>query len=215
MQSVKIAVLATAATLALSAQAQAATLVNAGFEAGLTGWTASNGLVDVVTSTGDALAQPYAPQEGQAFARLTAGEPDDVFTELSQTFTVNAAFRISGSAAFLAFDYLPYDDVALIHVFGPSGTRVLFTSSVATVGDYGASGWRTFESDVLAAGTYTLVAGVSDAFEPGGSSQLLLDAIQVRSVGTVVPEPSAWALMIAGFGGVGAALRRRPRTAVP
>lgn len=213
MRSVHIAALAAAATLALVGQAQAATLVNAGFEAGLTGWTASNGLVDVVSSTDDALAQSYVPQEGQAFARLTAGEPGDAFTELSQTFTVNAAFRISGSAAFLAFDYLPYDDVALIRLIGLSGSRVLFSSSVSTVGDYGASGWRTFESDLLAAGTYTLVAGVSDAFEPGGSSQLLLDAVQVRSLGTVVPEPSAWALMIAGFGGVGAALRSRRRTA--
>ena len=31
------------------------------------------------------------------------------------------------------------------------------------------------------------------------------------SVAGVVPEPAAWALMILGFGGAGAALRRRTR----
>lgn len=36
--------------------------------------------------------------------------------------------------------------------------------------------------------------------------------IQVGISGAAVPEPSAWALMILGFGAAGAAMRRRTRT---
>ena len=40
----------------------------------------------------------------------------------------------------------------------------------------------------------------------GGSE---LDLIRVAGFGTAVPEPTTWALMIAGFGLAGAGLRRR------
>jgi hypothetical protein len=44
----------------------------------------------------------------------------------------------------------------------------------------------------------------------GGGSVAQLD-VRGNTVTTGVPEPAAWALMIGGFGGVGAVLRRRRR----
>ena len=46
------------------------------------------------------------------------------------------------------------------------------------------------------------------AITPGGTYRLYLDRAATRAV-AVVPEPSTWALMIAGFGLAGASLRRR------
>jgi hypothetical protein len=51
------------------------------------------------------------------------------------------------------------------------------------------------------------------AFDAGAYEALALDDIQIGDVTAGIPEPATWALMIAGFGLVGAAARRR-RTAV-
>ena len=52
-----------------------------------------------------------------------------------------------------------------------------------------------------------------------GVDHQVLDSISYQSVDlgpgvTGVPEPASWALMIAGFGGIGAVLRRRPKALV-
>jgi hypothetical protein len=59
--------------------------------------------------------------------------------------------------------------------------------------------------------------GVTWAFgyENGaGGAQLGGVAVQLTGTGgSTVPEPAAWALMLIGFGGIGVAMRRRPRAA--
>jgi len=59
----------------------------------------------------------------------------------------------------------------------------------------------------LAAGNYLVGLKGSTAFDPGFSLDFLTP-IQ-SSAGLSVPEPSTWALLLAGFGGLGLALRRR------
>ena len=88
--------------------------------------------------------------------------------------------------------------------FDPDST-VLLTGAT---GGLGYTPWTNFRLD-LDPGTYTIEAGVVNFGDAFGESYLLLDAFKVS-----VPEPTTWALMILGFFGMGAALRRqRPQPA--
>lgn len=49
----------------------------------------------------------------------------------------------------------------------------------------------------------------SEVYSPSHAFAILGTAAAVSPVGTGVPEPAAWTLMLAGFGGVGVVLRRR------
>ncbi|MEW5687897.1 MAG: PEPxxWA-CTERM sorting domain-containing protein [Pseudomonadota bacterium] len=64
----------------------------------------------------------------------------------------------------------------------------------------------TFNKDRLEWFSYTML----------GNQGSQIDNVVLGDVATVggVPEPGAWALMILGFGGVGASLRRRSRLAI-
>lgn len=204
---------ATALTLA-AAPAAAATFVNAGFESGdLSGWTAAGGAVDVLTAADDfwqtpPLGEHFVATEGVDFARLTPGATPDVYTTLSQAFTLSAQSTLTFDAAFLAFDSLPFDDDAYVRIFDQTSNLVVFQSSVGAVGDFGHTGWQSFEAS-LGAGSYTFEAGVRDAQDPDSefSSRLLLD--NVSATAGAVPEPQAWSLMILGFFGMGGLLRTR------
>ena len=212
-------VLATAVTVS----AQAAPLANGGFGSGdLSGWAASSG-VAVVTGADDfsggspPFGQHYDAVDGDAyFAKLIAGE---TATTLSQAFDITEASILRGTAAFLAYEYLPYNDDAFVRLYRIEGAdevlvKELFASSVSDVLDGGHTDWTAFASQKLTLGSYVLRAQVRNHGEDGPvdlyySSHLLLDGVTLSAA--PVPEPAAWALMIAGFAGVGAALRLRSR----
>lgn len=200
----------------VSLPAQAATLTNTGFEAGdLSGWDYTSGYVEVVTEADDAVVSPpfgehFTATEGTYFVRLIAGESSGTYTTLIQSFALSGASRVSFDAAFLAFDYFPYDDDGYVRIFSTTSNEIVFASSVAAVGDLGHTSWARFTSGPLASGDYVLEAGIRnlDDPDPSYSSQLLLDNVSIAAV----PEPTTWAMMILGFGSAGAILRRR-RTA--
>ena len=213
-------------TGALSLPAHAADLANAGFETGdLTGWSFSEGFVQVVTFADDATQDPlfgehYLPTGGSYFAQLTAGVDVGVYSLLSQTFTLSGTGTVSGDAAFLAFDSAPFNDDGYVRILNAdTGALVysLFASDVNTVGDFGHTDWTHFTSGSLGAGTYTLEAGVRNNPEDTDNSvpsELIVDSFSVASQGgDAVPEPAGWMLMIAGFGGLGVMLRRRASAA--
>ncbi len=84
------------------------------------------------------------------------------------------------------FSYIAGAPASLDQNFGP----------VASASSYGYTQWQTFD---YTTGTYTEYA----------YARMSTDA--VYSVGNAVPEPASWALMIAGFGMVGGAMRRTAR----
>src|SRR5262249_26463589 len=74
-------------------------------------------------------------------------------------------------------------------------------------------------SDLVANAGSTQVAYVTIDLDAGtfvntpAGQQMLVDHLTVNGNSLGTPEPAAWALLIVGFGGVGAALRRRAKVA--
>jgi hypothetical protein len=180
---------ATAAlSLALAAPASAAVFVNGGFDTGdLSGWTFSNGFVNVVgsadDSTGNApfFGEHFTPTGGDWLAQIVAGVDVGTYSLLSQDFTLAQASTVIGDAAFLAFDEATYDDDAFVKIVKSTGEEFLFTRDILAVGDLGHTDWVHFTSSVLGAGSYTLVAGVRNSpNDPDNSypSQLLVGQLQ-------------------------------------
>ena len=87
--------------------------------------------------------------------------------------------------------------------------RNIFTASVASVGDFGSTGWQSWSFIAPTAGNYTLRLGVRNVTDDVGASYAVLDT-------AIVPEPGTWVMMIAGFAmvGLGARGRRRGVTSV-
>jgi PEP-CTERM motif len=213
---------ATAALVGLAALPAAAQIGNPSFEpVAADAWTAAGmGSVAYVTSVQPAFDTALAPTDGTQFALLTGGG-DDAYETLTQTFTLTKASTIGFDAAFLAFDEtsdgLGSDDDGFVSIGldGAVGPK-LFTSDVDTVGDFGNTPW-THVHILLGPGVYTIEAAVRNVgddnhggYTPGFDSQLAVDNFTV----TPVPEPQSWALLIAGFGGVGALVRSRRRGAL-
>jgi choice-of-anchor C domain-containing protein len=69
--------------------------------------------------------------------------------------------------------------------------------------------WETVSYSFLATGTSALISFSSDA-SGGCCFGPALDNVSIAAV----PEPASWAMMIGGFGLLGAALRRRERTGI-
>ena len=123
---------------------------------------------------------------------------------MSQTFTTGGGW-LSGWAAFLDEDG-QYNDFAFVRVYNDDGfNSELFRSNAFSVAPLGYTPWTRFYRQ-LGAGTYTLEAGIGNATDNFETSYLLLDSFAVTAT---IPEPASWAMMILGFFGLGAALRRR------
>jgi hypothetical protein len=64
-------------------------------------------------------------------------------------------------------------------------------------------------SDTYAGGTAVLRNGGAGTFDPFGNGDLLFRTYVEPQQPGIIPEPASWAMMIAGFGLVGAVARRR------
>lgn len=106
-----------------------------------------------------------------------------------------------------------------------AGTVLTFRLHVVTTGDNFLSGSGSANPDGIAhAAVDVTPAGTSVGFEDtyGGGDRdyndLLFAFTNTSNVAvpvtSAVPEPAGWAFFITGFGAVGAAMRRRQRTAV-
>ena len=208
---------ALAATVSLApACVQAAELMNGSFEDILTGWVADPFQLAIAPEIyhhdqNDVADKLFRPVDGYTFGVLAAYQPDDAGALdppvppklISQTFTTDGGW-LSGWAAFLDEDGL-YNDFAFVRVYNDDDNFTLFRSDAFSVAPLGYTPWTRFYRR-LGVGRYTIEAGIGNATDNFETSYLLLDHFAVTAT---IPEPTSWAMMILGFFGLGAALRRR------
>jgi hypothetical protein len=196
----KLSMIATAATLAFTAPASAATLID--FNTFLAGESVTNqyGSLGVLfsTRTGAAISNAaisvYFPGDGTPDAAVTNSidGADDRQEFLIITFTTPVSN--------LSLEYDNYGATYLgdtIKAYGLGGTLLETLSPTPGVADF-ALETISFTS-----------SGISyvEIQQPSNGWMFAVDNIQFN--GGAVPEPASWAMMIAGFGLVGAAMRRR------
>jgi hypothetical protein len=194
-----------AAALAITpVAASAAAFTNGDFEAGLTGWVAGgtvNAFLGSVYADGISTAATPA-QRANTYVFFGGGNVESTNT-LSQTFDT-----VAGATYNFSFDVLAVggNDVQnLSFDFGGVGATIEVTS----FNDF--SQYQTISSSFVASGPTSTVSFTNfsgfDGIDP------VIDNVIIRTNGTgAVPEPATWAMLLAGFGLVGA-VRRRQRLA--
>jgi hypothetical protein len=162
----------------------------------LTWWSPS--LNSHVTTDGTAIAAlPFA--QNMYFPHGT-GADDGTFFE---TALLSGNFNL-GSASTITFN-VQSDDDAFVYVDG--------TLIGQNPGIHGVTG-ANFTSDSLGVGGHNIEIFYADRENTGAflSVSLVSEGITVTPGG--VPEPATWGLMVVGFGGLGAMMRRRRSVAL-
>ena len=187
--------------------ASALSFTNGSFETGdFTGWDVVNSLggsASVVTNNSG-----FSATEGTYFANLTA---DSV---IAQNQSWAAGESLSFDWNFNANDYMPFNDYSILSIIaGGSTIDVVTLSNVATIGNYNATGWNTYEYTFASAGSGFISFGVYNALDQGLDSQLYIDNVggsNGNGNGTnPVPEPSTILLMGIGLIGLAGYSRKR------
>jgi hypothetical protein len=89
--------------------------------------------------------------------------------------------------------------------FSDGTSQSLLIPGVGTSGSVGALAFAGFTDPGKQISSITINTGSQDA----GWDDIGVDDVRFASAGSGTPEPAAWALMLLGFGGIGAAIRGR------
>ncbi len=195
-------------TFGIPGIANAISITNGSFETGdFTGWKVPggvSGVASVVTSSTADDGTIYSPTDGSYFAELTA--TSKIF---QKNLSWDAGDKLTFDWAFLAFDYMPYNDRAIFKAKGSSGSVLdsIKLSDVATVGDYGDTGWQSYEYTFTSAGSGKIIFKSKNYADELVDSVLLVDNIHGDVVTT--PEPSTIAVLGIGLAGLGWTVARR------
>jgi hypothetical protein len=184
----------------------ALTITNGSFETGdLSGWNpvTSTGTAAVVGTTTAYDGTEYKPTDGKFFAKLVA---DSGLLQMSLNWA--AGDVISFSWAFLAFDYLPFNDFSTFSILTDDADAFVLTlANVATVGDYGDTGWKNYSYTFQNAGSGFIAFTASNFKDQFNSSVLLVDNVST----TATPEPAT--LLLLGSGMLGMAYLKKRKKA--
>lgn len=134
------------------------------------------------------------------YPHATGGDDGTYF----ETAILTGDFTLASQST-VSFD-LGSDDDSFIYVDGTLIGQNPGIHGVTTV---------DFTSGLLSAGSHDIQVFYDDREQTGAFLSLTLDASSSGIVITAppgVPEPATWGLMVVGFGGLGAALRRRRST---
>ena len=198
-----------AAAALLAGSAQAATIINGSFENGanapgagfntlsagntdITGWTVGGAGIDWIGSY-------WQASDGTRSLDLSAlaggSVTQNVATVVGGRYTVS--FDMAGNP-----DDAPPVKTLNVTINGAALVPYTFTTNGTT--SRAQMGWVTYTYDFVAASTTSTLAFTSIDNTPSGPA---LDNVSIS--GGSVPEPATWAMLIAGFGLVGLASRRR------
>lgn len=194
----------------------------------VTGWTGLGGthlqfyFVGGTQSTVDAIDRYDDPLDrfGPSFNTLSPNGGNFVALDGDQDPTVNVQGGISqiingltvGQQYQLTFNW---GAAQLANRTGPTTEQlhIQFGSSAAdtailAIGSQGFSGWQTATMLFTATGVSQTLSFLSVGTPEGLPPMAVLDGVSL----TAVPEPTTWAMMLVGFGGLGAIIRRRRQT---
>lgn len=184
------------------APAKAATIVNGSFEdgtgaaifagsAGLAGWTINSGYVNrrVVSATDGAYSIDLAGGSNSSISQ-------SIDTMIGQEY--NITFSLSGNK-----DGGPKTHTMIVSVTGSSDQAYSFVTQPNANG----YNWATHTYVFTATSTSSLLTFAA-ADNPNNAYGPMIDKVSIAAV----PEPASWAMLIAGFGMVGASMRRRKPT---
>lgn len=205
-----------AATLALPLLASAQNLlINGSFESGLTGWTVTQSpstIFPISTVTYGTLPgafgeivpadnNPINQSPDAVGTRAAYFVDDNAVQSLSQSFTVTTGGLYNiGLSIYLPANGFSNAGEATITLVTPNGTEVAPLSTLAPSVWFGGNVIRT-----LTPGNYTY--SVQLATTGGVSKDLLIDRAYVAAV----PEPTTYAMLLAGLGVMGLVAARRRR----
>ena len=173
---------------------------------GILGWTVTAGTDIALTGPTD----PYRDfaSDGSYSLDLTGYYDQNPFGGVSQSIAT-----VAGQHYRLTFDLgnnVNYaNELNAISILASAGdTSQTFFNPVYDHGANPVESWATQTLDFVATGSSTLITlhgGVSGAQQ----AAIGLDNVSVVQLSSAAPEPASWALMLGGFGMIGATLRRR------